>query len=175
MAANRDDGTTLRSPSGVCLARYRVDHDVLAFSIDDDCMLEQLSAILPEVAAYEAGLLDFLLRGELTITVAGQITVSSPAGAGLGAGKLDVLVEDDRGVRTSIASVATTGAAPAGAAPAGAAPAGAAPAGDAKPPAPEQLTQVATPATGTRVVAVFRGVDAAGEPIVAVGAMPLSH
>lgn len=155
MAANRDDGTTLRSPAGICLARYRVEHDVLTFSIDDDCALEQLAVILPEVAAYETGVLDFLLRGELTITVADQLTVSGASGTGavaLGAGTLEVLAEDDRGVRTSIASVAVPAAGAGGA-----------------------LAQVATPATGTRVVAVFRGRDAAGEPIVAVGAMPLTH
>lgn len=159
MAATRDEGATLRSPAGTCLARYRVDHDFVTFSIDDDCMLEQLAAILPEVAAYETGLLDFLLRGELTINVGSKITV---AGTGLGAGTVEVLVEDDRGVRTSIASAST----PAAAAPAAAASAAA---------APTTLTSVAAPAAGTRVVAVYRGVDAAGEPIVAVGAMPLTH
>src|SRR5678816_1396993 len=113
-------------------------------------MLEQLAYILPEVSAYEAGLLDFLLRGELTITTGDQIAVS---GKGLGAGNVEILVEDDRGVRKSIASVAATGA--------------------------EQLAQVAAPggggSAGARVVAVFRGTDAAGEPIVAVGAMPLGR
>jgi hypothetical protein len=149
MAANRDEGTTLRTPSGVCLARYRVDHDLLTFSIDDDCMLEQLAQILPEVAAYEAGMLDFLLRGELTLSVADKITVT---GAGLGPGTIEVLVEDDRGVRTSAGSITTQGSGPAAA-----------------------LGQIATPSAGTRVVAVFRGNDAAGEPVVAVGAMPLTH
>ena len=148
MAANRDDGTTLRSPSGICLARYRVERDVLRFSLDDDCVLEQLAVILPEVGAYEAGLLDFLLRGELTLTIADQIAVS---GAGIGAGNLEVLVEDDRGVRTSITSVAVNAA-------------GNGP-----------IARVAVPQTGTRVVAVFRGTDAAGEPVVAVGAMPLAR
>jgi hypothetical protein len=146
MAANRDDGTTLRSPSGICLARYRVEHDVLRFSLDDECMMEQLAVILPEVCAYETGLLDFLLRGELTIAVGTQITVSAK---GLGAGSVELLVEDDRGVRTSLTTVAATSG--------------------------EQLAQVAAPPSGTRVVAVFRGSDAAGEPIVAVGAMPLAH
>jgi hypothetical protein len=149
MAANRDDGTTLRSTAGTCLARYRVEHDILTFSLDDDCMLDQLGVILPEVAAYETGLLDFLLRGELTITAGDQIAVSGP---GLGAGTVEILVEDDRGVRTSIARVAT--AAATGTAP---------------------LAQVAVPPVGTRVVAVYRGNDAAGEPIVAVGALPLTH
>jgi len=149
MAANRDDGTTLRSPSGACLARYRVEHDILTFSLDDDCMLDQLGVILLEVAAYEAGLLDFLLRGELTITIGDQLAVS---GTGLGAGHVEILIEDDRGVRTSIASVATTAAT-----------------------GTDPLAQVAAPPAGTRVVAVYRGNDAAGEPIVAVGAMPLAH
>jgi hypothetical protein len=149
MAANRDDGTTLRSASGICLARYRVEHDLLTFSLDDDCMLDQLSVILPEVTAYEAGLLDFLLRGELTLVVGDQITVSSK---GLGAGNVEIFVEDNRGVRTSITNVATTGAKES-----------------------DQLAQVAAPPAGTRVVAVFRGNDAAGEPIVAVGAMPLGR
>lgn len=146
MAANRDDGTTLRTASGICLARYRVERDMVTFSLDDDCMLEQLAQILPEVTAYEAGLLDFLLRGELTIATGDQLAVS---GKGLGAGNVEILVEDERGVRTSIANVATTGA--------------------------EQLAQVAAPTAGTRVVAVYRGSDAAGEPIVAVGAMPLGR
>nr|MBA3457690.1 hypothetical protein [Deltaproteobacteria bacterium] len=66
MAASRDDGTTLRDANGTCLARYKVEHGVLEFWIDDDCMLEQIAHLLPEVAAYETGLLDFLLRGELT-------------------------------------------------------------------------------------------------------------
>lgn len=180
MAANRDEGTTLRSPAGTCLARYRVEHDTLTFSVDDDCALEQLAVILPEVAAYEAGLLDFLLRGELTITVADQITVS---GSGLGAGNLEILVEDDRGVRTSLTSVAVPGAS--AAAPATGSAGSAATGSDAAAAsgsaasdpvnASEPLAKIAPPAAGTRLVAVFRGQDAAGEPIVAVGAMPLTH
>ena len=145
MAASRDDGTTLRSPAGICLARYRVEHDILQFSLDDDCMMDELAVILPEVASYETGLLDFLLRGELTVAVSGKIAVS---GNGLGAGSLEILVEDDRGVRTSVAHQDIAGGA-------------------------EQLAQVAAPPAGTRVIAVFRGSDAAGEPIVAVGAAPL--
>ncbi|HEX4421521.1 MAG TPA: hypothetical protein VH165_26580 [Kofleriaceae bacterium] len=146
MAAYHDDGTTLRSPAGTCLARYRVEHDRLTFSLDDDCLLEQLAEILPEVTAFETGLLDFLLRGELTVTVADQVTVT---GSGLGAGAVELLVEDDRGVRTKLTSAVTPGG--------------------------DQLVQVALPPSGTRVVAVYRGVDAAGEPIVAIGAAPLAH
>jgi hypothetical protein len=102
---------------------------------------------MPEVAAYETGLLDFLLRGELGLAVdSGQVAVSAK---GLGAGTVDVLVEDDRGVRTSIGKQPVAGGG-------------------------EQLVKIAMPTYGTRVVAVFTGADAAGEPIVAVGALPLS-
>lgn len=147
MAASRDDGTTLRNANGTCLSRYKVERGVLSFWMDDECMLDQIEDILPEVAAYETGLLDFLLRGDLTIEVADTITVG---GKGLGAGTIEILVEDDRGVRTSLSAGPATAD------------------GNA-------LARVAAPASGTRIVAVFRGVDSNGEPIVAVGAMPFSR
>ena len=150
MAAGREDGTTLRNADGTCLARYRIEHSVITWSLDDECMLEELAVIMPEVAAYETGLLDFLLRGELAVAIdQGQVTVGAK---GLGAGTLDILVEDDRGVRTSIGKSALSGG-----------------------PAQDQLAKVAMPTYGTRVVAVFSGADQAGEPIVAVGALPLTH
>jgi hypothetical protein len=149
MAASRDDGATLRDAAGTCLARYRVDHGQLSFHLDDDCLLEQLAVILPEVAAYETGLLDFLLRGELTLANAsGTITATAK---GLGAGKLELLVEDARGVRTSLRAVDLA-------------------AGHG-----EELLTVGAPPAGTRVVAVFRGTDGAGEPVVAVGALALER
>ncbi len=151
MAASRDDGTTLRDANGTCLARYKVEHNIVSFSIDDDCMLEQVTQILPEVASFETGLLDFLLRGELTITVGQTVVVS---GKGLGVGAVDVLVEDDRGVRTKLGSAQTLLAR----------------GGDAA----VELARVPLPAAGTRIVAVFRGADQSGEPIVAVGAIPLA-
>jgi hypothetical protein len=153
MAASRDDGTTLRDAAGTCLARYRVDHQVLSFSLDDDCMLEEINVLLPEVAAFETGLLDFLLRGELTIELGQGVVVK---GKGLGLGEVDVYVEDDRGVRSKIGSAQTLLARATE--------------------APVELARVALPASGTRIVAVFRGADAAGEPIVAVGSLALpSH
>lgn len=142
IAAARDEGTTLRASDGTCLARYRVDRSIVSFTIDDDCMLDQIAAIMPEVAAYETGMLDFLLRGELTIATGSEVVVT---GTGLGSGNVEILVEDERGIRTSIARSAVRGDS-------------------------AQLARVATPSGGTRIVAVFRGVDAAGEPIVAIGA-----
>ena len=146
MAANREP-VTLRMADGTCLARYRVDEDsMLRFSIDDNCELEQLAKILPEVASYEQGLLDFLLRGELAVAVSSQVVVSAK---GLGNGTLDLLVEDDRGVRRSIGTFAIK-------------------------PGMDPLAKVAAPTSGSRVVALYRGVDLAGEPLVAVGALPLT-
>jgi hypothetical protein len=147
MAASRDDGTVIRDAAGTCLTRYRVEHNVLSFSIDDACLLEQVDAILPEVAAYEAGLLDFLLRGELQIGGSGEIVISAK---GLGAGTVEVYVEDERGVRTKLTSASVAAGA-------------------------EQLVRVAAPSTGIRVVALYRGVDGNGEPLIAVGAMPLGR
>jgi hypothetical protein len=147
MAASRDEGSVLRDAKGTCLARYRVDSNVLSFWLDDECLLDQVDAILPEVAAYEAGLLDFLLRGELQLAVGAEIAVS---GKGLGAGTVEIYVEDERGVRTKLTSAAVAAGA-------------------------EALVRVATPGAGVRVVALYRGVDAAGEPVIAVGAMPLTR
>lgn len=148
MAASREDGAVLRNAAGTCLVRYKVESNVLAFSLDDDCMLEQVSAILPEVAAYETGLLEFLLRGELEIAEQnGGLVVSAKD---LGAGSVDVLVEDERGVRTKLSSATTAGNA-------------------------EELVRIPMPSAGVRVVAVFRGVDHQGEPLVAVGALPLNR
>jgi hypothetical protein len=149
MAASRDDGATLRDAAGTCLARYRVERSTLTFHLDDDCLLEQVTAILPEVAAYETGLLDFLFRGELTIAASGgQVTVTA---AGLGAGRVELLVEDARGVRASLGAADLAAGHDAA------------------------LLALGAPSAGARVVAVFRGRDAAGEPVVAVGAMALER
>jgi hypothetical protein len=150
MAASRDDGTTLRDSAGTCLARYHVEHGMLMFTLDDDCMLEEVSAILPEVSAFETGLLDFLLRGELTVEIGQAVVVK---GKGLGLGSVDVYVEDDRGVRSKLGSAQTLLAR--------------------QTDAPVELARVGAPANGTRVIAVFRGADSGGEPIVAIGSMPL--
>lgn len=145
MAATRDDGTTLRNADGICLARYRVEHGVVSFHLDDECMLEQVTQILPEVAAYEAGLLDFLLRGEITITIGQDIALSAQ---GFGSGTIEVFVDDATGVRKRISKTTVN--------------------------AGTALPRVAIPETGARIVAVFRGVDTQGEPLVAIGAVPLT-
>ncbi len=143
MAASREDGAIYRDKADTCLARYRVERGLLEWSLDDECLLEQVTAILPEVSAYETGLLEFLLRGELTIQLGDQVVVT---GTGLGPGTVEVLAEDGRGVRTKLIGTATK-------------------------PGQTELARVAAPAATARIVAVYHGVDAQGEPIVAVGAI----
>jgi hypothetical protein len=139
MAATRDGGSVLRNAAGTCLARYTVEHGVLSWTLDDDCILEQLAVIVPEVASYEAGLVDFLFRGNLAIAIDQNIAVSAK---GLGAGQLEILSEDERGVRTKLAAMASN----------------------------DGSGAIPTPPTGVKIIAVFRGADASGEPIVATGA-----
>lgn len=145
MAASQAQGTTLDDDDGVCLARYQVSHGVLSFWLDDDCMLDEARAILPEVSSYAAGALDFLFRGELTVKAArGRIAVA--AHGALGAGKLELLAEDERGTRTPLTEKDLTGAKDGA-----------------------ELIRVAAPTGAVRVVALFTGADGAGEPVVAVG------
>lgn len=147
VTAGQPEGATLRDDKRICLARYRVDHGSLSWSLDDECLLEQAAAILPVTAGYEAGLLRWLLRGELTLSagIGGVVGVAARNDA-LGAGTVTILAEDGRGLRT----VVTT------------APVASATDGQA-------LGSATMPAGTRRAVAVFRGVDAAGEPVVAVG------
>jgi hypothetical protein len=145
MAASQPQGTSLTDEHGVCLARYRVERGVLTFWLDDDCMLAEVDTILPEVSSYASGAIDFLFRGELDVGVSGGRVEARAKGA-LGAGQLELLAEDARGVRTPVAAKAISTAADGAAM------------GDAQLP------------DGTkRAVALYTGVDGAGEPIVAVG------
>jgi hypothetical protein len=113
--------------------------------VSDEVAITALERHLPLVASYAAGLVDFLFRGELVIK-SGMVVVGDTA---LGAGKLTLLGEDAKGLRRTLSTVAVTGGAPhALLAPAGEVPA------------------------GQRLVAVFRGQDAAGEELVAIGVAP---
>lgn len=103
MAASQPGGTVLRDDRGVCLARYVAERGLVSFTTDDACLIEQIGAVLPDVVAYATGLLEFLFRGELVVSVeSGAVTV---AGA---TGPVELLAEDARGVRTPLAA----GAAP---------------------------------------------------------------
>jgi hypothetical protein len=147
--AATDAGATLRQ-GGVCLAAYRLRDERLSFSIPDDCAAEQLSAILPTVGSYATGLLEWMFRGQLEVTVRGGTAIVTGPGLHLGKGTLRVLVEDAQGARRQASETAASAGA-------------------------EELGKVTLPAGGAKVVAVFVGTDAAGEPIVAVGERELGR
>jgi hypothetical protein len=148
LAASGDDAATLQNDAGVCLARYHVDKGVVRFTTDDDCMLAQVDAILPQVVGYAGGMLDWMFRGELDVTAdpGAQGKAIVMAHQALGSGTLEVLSEDNRGVRTSLG---TTTIASAGE-------------GDA-------IATIDVPSGARDVWVLFTGVDAGGDGIVAVG------
>jgi len=139
--AATDDGGALRA-GDVCLATYHLRDEKLSFELPDDCVAEQLGAILPVVGGYAAGLLDWLFRGELDVAVKGTTaTVTAPK---LGKGTLRFYAEDAQGVRRPLVEVAVAGGA-------------------------DLTGRADVPAGTARVAAVFKGVDASGEDIVAIG------
>lgn len=140
------DGALLRNADGVCLARYRVLANELRWDIPEDCAAEQIAAILPTVTAYTAGFLEFLFRGTLGVTADGAISVGDTA---LGKGTLTVLAEDAKGTRRVIGTYAIAGD-KAGA----------------------DLAAIDVPEETARVVALFKGLDANGQELVAVGTSP---
>ncbi len=151
MAASQTDGTTLEDARGACLARYRVERGVLSFWLDDECLLAQAQAILPETASYAAGALDFLFRGEVAV-VGGNGELAVTAAMAMGAGSLELLAEDARGVRTPLKTI------------------------DLKPAqSGSLLAALAAPRAARRVIALFRGVDDLGEPLIAIGAIDLGR
>jgi hypothetical protein len=78
IAAKNDDGATWVNDEGVCLARYHWKKSRLSWSLDDDCRLEQLEAILPTVAGYGVSFLDTLFPGDLELsTRGGQLRVGA--------------------------------------------------------------------------------------------------
>jgi hypothetical protein len=86
------------------------------------------------------------------VTVTGTKAHVAAKGVALGAGEVELFAEDVRGVRTSIGKATVTKAADGGA-----------------------LTDaVAIPSGASRVVALFTGVDASDERIVAAGSSSTS-
>jgi len=151
VAATQRDGTTLRDGRGTCLARYRVERGRLSWYLDDDCQLEQAAVILPVAAGYEAAMLRWLSRGQLGISADKQRTVAVTArGLVLRAGTVTLLAEDGRGLRTVVASAPVTSALDG-----------------------EALASAVFPAEARRAIALYRGLDGNGEPVVSVGFVDL--
>jgi len=146
-AAAKPGGARLVDDQGICVARYRVVKSQLRWFLDDDCMLEQVGVILPRVAAYSTGLLDWLFRGALILSKKESHLVATPRGQDLGAGTVEFFWDDALGVRTSYekAEVKAAGA------------------------KTELARATLPPKNATRVTVLFRGVDRDGRPLVATG------
>jgi hypothetical protein len=90
-------------------------------------------------------------RGQLAVAVGKDRGVAASArGLALGAGTLTLLAEDGRGIRTVVSTTPITTA------------------GDGA-----ALGSAAMPADARRAIALYRGVDGNGEPVVAVGRIDL--
>lgn len=147
-ARRSEAGATLVDGQGTCLARYMIEDGRMSWNTDDECRLEQIAQILPQVAGYSTGLLDYLFRGELEVAVKdGQLAITG-RGESYGAGTLEVLWDDSRGVRTAIGDAQSVAGGDEG----------------------SVLGTAALPPKGARKVAVvFTGVDKSGQPLVAAG------
>ncbi|HVU49122.1 MAG TPA: hypothetical protein VHL80_00450 [Polyangia bacterium] len=121
------------------------------FFLDDAVYADTARVLLPEIAAYGAGLVDHLFRVELAISAKdGAVTVEARGASGALDGRVRVYAEDARGRRTELGAGALVGSD------------GAA-----------RVTVAVAPPSGTRrLAAVLRGRDAAGE-LVSVVEAPL--
>jgi hypothetical protein len=117
------------------------------FFLDDAVYADTARALLPEIAAYGAGLVDHLFRGELELTAKdGSLTVELRGARGAASGEVVVYAEDARGHRAELGR--STLAAAEGAA---------------------TVSVAASPPVGTRrLAAVMRGRDAAGALVAVV-------
>jgi hypothetical protein len=117
------------------------------FFLDERVYSDAARTLLPEVAGYAAGMIEHLLRGNLTVTVDGgeaSFALEGVAG-GRAEGKLQLFAEDGSGRRQPLAAPQASGSFAAG-----------------------PLFKVAVPAGTRRVAAVLVGSDAAGD-LVAFG------
>jgi hypothetical protein len=121
----------------------------LRFFLDDAVYADTARALLPEIGAYAAGLIDHLFRAELGIELGGGgVTVRVSGARGAVTGRVRVFAEDARGARTELGSAELAVGVNAAVVP------------------------VAPPSGTRRLGAVLRGQDAAGELVAVAEASP---
>jgi hypothetical protein len=134
------------SPSGYVgsadvahLAAYRREAAGIVYWLDQRCHRDYAEALLPEIERAVITAFDLLFRGQLEIAASdGNIEVRAVE-ANLGKGTVSLFADDEKGNRRKLASSPVSGPA-------------------------EVLLQTQTSAK--RLAALFRGVDANGEPLV---------
>jgi hypothetical protein len=132
------------------LARYERTQRGVVWSLDERCHADYAQALLPETARYAAGALELLFRGRLDIAAADGTATVSMHDLALGRGKLSVYADVGESPRRLVRARNVVAASD----------------GDA-------IGEVNLPAGTRRIAAVFRGVDAAGEPLVVVQEQPI--
>ncbi len=133
------------------LARFVRTPDGIRWSLDDRCHADYARTLLPEAARYAAGALELLFRGRLDVATANGSATVSLHDVALRNGTVSVYADVGNGPRRLVRARKLL-----------------APAADG-----DTIADVALPAGTRRVAAVFRGVDAAGEPLVVVQEQPL--
>ncbi len=141
VAARNEEGASWRNADGVCLARYHVKQAKVRWSLDDECVLEQLEAILPRIAGYGVSFLETLFPSDLEFqSDAGRISLHLGP-KHYGHGKLRFFSDAADGTRSEFHSVeiSTAGA----------------------------VALPHVPAGSVRVTALFDGNDVQGAPLLA--------
>ncbi len=124
------------------LAAYRKEAAGVVFWLDERCHKDYAAALLPEIGRNVVAALELLFRGKLEIAEADGNLVVRAVELPLGKGRVTLFADDDKGNRRVVGSADVANAA----------------AGD---------VLLSAPSSGAlRLAALFRGVDAAGEPIV---------
>ncbi len=148
----------LDSDAGTCLANYRItEAGSLRWYMDDDCIAEQVAAILPEVSAYSVGALEWLFRGSIVPRAndndKGAIALTCGDTA-LGPGRVELFWDDELGVRNAIGAGAEVSGAEAGGIIA-------------------SLASADVPEGARAIAVLYQGTDGNGEPISAAGYLRL--
>jgi hypothetical protein len=126
------------------LARWERTPNGVRWMLDDACLRDYAEALLPDTERHARAALELLFHGRLEIHHDGdQLTVR--AGSALGAGTASLYVDNPAGERQPLDRKAISGS------------------------SEDQTVLVAhRPAGSKHATAVFRGLDAAGEPVVIV-------
>lgn len=127
------------------LAHYARTPRGIVWSLDERCFADYAQALLPETARYAAGALELLFRGRLDVAVTHGAATVSAHDVALGHGRVALYADGNGGARRLLQARELAGATDG-----------------------QSLFEVTLPAGTRHVAAVFRGVDAAGEPIVVV-------
>lgn len=155
-AARTVEGAQLIDNDGVCVANYRVADsnvgDRLTWTLDDECVAQQVAVLLPEVSAYSTGALDYLFRGIITLEKRDKSRVAVAGGAEFATGTLQLFWDDGRGVRQPHGEPIAIERANTG----------------------QILGPVSKPPKAAyALAALYRGVDNEGQPLVAAGYLRL--